>query len=175
MRVPLEVLLLVPLPAWRALFVAHGAGRPKTLEMLGANIVPDAPSARVAGLTEAADQKRGPVTASDKRVFGTANTMGLQIITGDGRFVRAAAQGVALDARVVLPATFVGRRAWRMARTLPRRSPSSARDVGGRLRGRGPSRRRYLVCFVRHAAARLRSIRSIRPQPYRLGASSVGI
>jgi hypothetical protein len=31
MRVPLEVLLLVPLPAWRALFVAHGAGRPKTL------------------------------------------------------------------------------------------------------------------------------------------------
>jgi uncharacterized protein DUF1308 len=53
-------------------------------------IVPDMSSARVFNLTDTQG-----INATDRRIFGTADQLGLQIITGDQRFVNsAAAQGV---------------------------------------------------------------------------------
>jgi RHS repeat-associated protein len=74
-------------------------------EMLVGNLVPDIPSSRVAKLNET----KG-ITPGDKLVFGTADELNLQIITGDGRFVNAAReQGVNLNAIVIPNARFSGR------------------------------------------------------------------
>ncbi|MDM0069629.1 SpvB/TcaC N-terminal domain-containing protein [Variovorax sp. J31P207] len=73
--------------------------------MLVGNIVPDIPSPRVAGLTQT-----GGITPGDQLIFGTADALNLQIITGDARFVNSAAeQGVILNAIVVPPSRFTGR------------------------------------------------------------------
>lgn len=74
-------------------------------EWLLGNLVPSIPSPRVANLVETQ-----AIQPPDKLIFGTADALNLQIVTGDGRFVDAAAgQGVILNALVIPPARFTGR------------------------------------------------------------------
>ena len=73
--------------------------------MLVGNLKPDIPSQRVADLPES-----GGIGAKDKLIFGTADALNLQIITGDARFVNAAKQqGVVLNAIPIPEARFAGR------------------------------------------------------------------
>jgi RHS repeat-associated protein len=68
-------------------------------------VVADNPSARVAGL-----RITRAVSPSDINIFGTADRMGIPILTSDARFGRgAAAQGVHLDVIVHDPMSFTGR------------------------------------------------------------------
>jgi RHS repeat-associated protein len=83
------------------------AGALVVREMLGSNIVPDIPSERVAKLIET-----DAIKAHDKLIFGSADALRLEIITGDARFVNAALeQGVNLNALppLVPPPRFSGR------------------------------------------------------------------
>jgi predicted nucleic acid-binding protein len=74
-------------------------------ERLLGRIVPDTPSARVAAL-----QERGGIGGRDKLIFGTADQLDLQIITGDARFINSAReQGVELNHVLIPPARFTGR------------------------------------------------------------------
>jgi hypothetical protein len=74
-------------------------------ELLVGAIVPDTPSARVARL-----QVTGGIGVNDRLIFGTADQLGLQIITGDASFVNAALnQGVVLNAIIIPPARFTRR------------------------------------------------------------------
>lgn len=67
-------------------------------------VIPDDPSARVAGLT--VTKKVG---ANDRLIFGTGDRMGIQTLTSDARFVRgAAAQGVDLDVFIHRAFSFLG-------------------------------------------------------------------
>ena len=67
-------------------------------------VVPDNPSARVAGLRQTRS-----VQPNDIQIFGTADRMGIPIFTSDAAFLRgAAAQGVELDAFVHPSVSFRG-------------------------------------------------------------------
>jgi hypothetical protein len=62
-------------------------------------VVPDAPTSRVAGLNET-----GSVGTADKRIFGTADNLGGTIVTVDQKFLRGAeAQGVTFGSIVIDP------------------------------------------------------------------------
>nr|WP_260329917.1 DUF1308 domain-containing protein [Actinoplanes lutulentus] len=68
-------------------------------------IVPDSPTARASALVETKK-----VGANDKLIFGTADKLGMQIFTGDEKFLRGAlAQNVEFDAIVHPPFNFLGR------------------------------------------------------------------
>jgi len=77
----------------------------RTERLMGrVNVVPDDPSARVAGLT-----LTKKVGVNDRLIFGTGDKMGIQTLTSDANFVRgAAAQGVALDAWIHSAFSFLG-------------------------------------------------------------------
>lgn len=68
------------------------------------NVVPDDPSASVAGLS-----LTKKVGANDRLIFGTGDKMGVQTLTSDAKFVRgAAAQGVDLNVLVHRAFSFLG-------------------------------------------------------------------
>ncbi len=67
-------------------------------------VVPDAPSARAAGL-----KVTKKVGAEDSQIFGTADRMGIPIMTSDAKFLRgASAQGVDFNAIVHPPMSWIG-------------------------------------------------------------------
>jgi predicted nucleic acid-binding protein len=68
-------------------------------------VVPDNPSARVAAL-----KRTRTIREPDIRIFGTADQLGVPLLTADARFPRAAKeQGVILDVVIHDSKSFVGR------------------------------------------------------------------